>query len=64
MISKPDHVEVGRKAHELLHSHGWNAYRYAAKLATDAFAKGKVEESEFWKAVEASLKPRGKSEPQ
>ncbi|MGA2744219.1 MAG: hypothetical protein ABSE44_05930 [Candidatus Sulfotelmatobacter sp.] len=61
MTSKPDYVEVGRKAHELSRSHGWNAYKYAAKLAADALAEGKVEESELWKSVEASLTPREKS---
>jgi len=59
MGDKPDFIEVGRAAHELIHRHGWAfALPYAAKLAADALAEGKIEESEFWKAVERSLTPR------
>jgi hypothetical protein len=57
-MSKPDYIEVNRKAHELAHSHGWNADEYAAKLAAEALAEGATEEWTFWKAVEASLKRR------
>jgi hypothetical protein len=60
-VAKPDYIEVSRKAHELRHSHGWNAHKYAAKLAAEALAEGKTEECEFWKAVEATLKPRKES---
>lgn len=56
-----DYVEVGRKAHELEHSHGGNAYKYAAKLAAEALAEGMMDECRFWKAVEAALVPRGNS---
>jgi len=60
MSEKPDFIEVERAAHELEYRHGWAlALPYAAKLAADAFAEGKIEESEFWKAVERSLTPRG-----
>jgi hypothetical protein len=54
-------ADVSRKAHELSDRHGWNAHTYAAKLAADALAEGKTEESEFWKAVEAALTPRRES---
>ena len=60
-MTKPDYIEGGRKAHELAHSHGWDAHKYAAKLAAEALAEGKTEESGFWKAVEASLTPRKES---
>jgi len=53
--------EVDKKAHGLSHSHGWNAHRYAAKLATEAISEGMKEEGEFWNAVEAALKPRENS---
>jgi hypothetical protein len=57
-MPKPDYIEVGRTTHELEASHGGNAYLYAAKLADKAKADGKIEESEFWKAVSLSLAPR------
>jgi hypothetical protein len=57
-MTKPDYIEVSRTAHELAHSHGWNAHKYAAKLAAEALVEEKTEECEFRKAVEASLKPR------
>ena len=59
-----NHIEVSRTAHELLHRHGPNAYKYAAKLAADAFAERKTEEYEFWKAVEGWIKPRAESVPE
>ena len=58
-----DYSEVSRKAHELGHAHGLNAHKYAAKLAAEALAEGKIEEHAFWKAVEASLIPRGEQTP-
>ncbi len=51
-------IEVGRKAHELRDSHGWNAHKYAANLAAAALAERAAEEHEFWKRVEGSLTPR------
>jgi hypothetical protein len=33
-------IEVGRKAHELAARHGWNAHKYAAKIAAEALAAG------------------------
>ena len=57
-MPKVDYIEVSREAHELAHTHGRNAHKYAVKLAADALAEGKSEEYEFWKAVEATLKPR------
>jgi ABC-type antimicrobial peptide transport system ATPase subunit len=50
--------EIDRKSHELLHSHGINAHKYADKLAAEALAEGETEESEFWKAVADSIRPR------
>jgi hypothetical protein len=41
------YIEVGRVAHELIHRHGRNACRYAAKLAAEALAEGMIEDSEF-----------------
>jgi hypothetical protein len=60
-MTEPDYIEVGRKAHELSHAHGWNAHTYAAKLAAAALAEGEIEEYGFWKRVEAALTPRGGS---
>jgi len=58
-VSKPDCLEVSRKAHELVRTHGdWNAYTYAERQAERASAAGETEEHDFWKAVAASLKPR------
>ena len=51
-------AEVFRKAHELSDRHGWNAQEYAARLATEALAEGKVSESEFWNAVKDALTVR------
>lgn len=59
-MTELDRMEVPRQAHELAHRHGVNAHEYAAQLAAEALADGKAEECEFWKAVEACLKPRGK----
>lgn len=58
VTSKPDPIEVFRKAHELSGSHGWHAHTYAAKLASEASAKGKADEHAFWNAVAAALTPR------
>jgi hypothetical protein len=51
-------IEVGRMAHELAERHGWNAHKYAAKMAAEALAAGEMEEHDFWKMVELSLTPR------
>jgi hypothetical protein len=53
-----DYIEVGRKAHQLSADHGRDAHLYAAKLAQDAEAEGKLDEAAFWKAVSAALAPR------
>jgi len=58
VMTAVDHVEVGRTAHQLAKDHGRNAYLYAAKLAGEAEAEGKADETEFWKAVSACLAPR------
>jgi hypothetical protein len=57
-IAKADDVEVSRASNELSASHGRSAYQYAAKLALAAHAEGKTEKDVFWRAGEASLKPR------
>jgi hypothetical protein len=54
-----DYVEVGRKAHELKACHGADALRYAWKISEEAGAAGDLAEQLFWKAVAASLTPRG-----
>lgn len=54
-----DYVEVGRKAHELEASHGGRAWDCAARLALEASEAGESAEAEFWRAVSASLQPRG-----
>jgi hypothetical protein len=58
-VTETDYIEVSRKAHELSHSHGWNAHIYATKLAAAALKEGQMEEHDFWKRVEAALTPRG-----
>jgi hypothetical protein len=51
-----DYIEVGRTAHELSKRMGWIiAPKYAARLAEEALANGRVEEYEFWRAVELAL---------
>jgi hypothetical protein len=50
--------EIDQKSHELEQSHGANCHKYADTLAAEALAEGKVEESEFWKAVADSIRPR------
>ena len=57
-MSVVDYVEVSRKAHQLALDHGHNAYQYAARLACEANAEGKMDEEAFWKAVSAALAPR------
>jgi hypothetical protein len=54
-----DYVEVGRKAHEMITSHGRKVRLYATKLATAARDEGQLEEAAFWRAVELSITPRG-----
>jgi hypothetical protein len=51
-------IEIGRRAHELAERHGWNAHKYAAKMAAEALAAGDMEEHDIWKMVESSLTPR------
>jgi hypothetical protein len=53
-----DYIEVGREAHRLSSAFGREAWMYAERWANIADQEGKVEESAFWKAVSASLKPR------
>jgi hypothetical protein len=54
-----DHVEVGRKAHELEARHGMDgALRQAQKISEEARADGDLDDHRFWKAVAAMLTPR------
>ncbi|MDQ0250436.1 hypothetical protein J2W22_002500 [Sphingomonas kyeonggiensis] len=53
-----DHIEVGRKAHELEVRHGDGAYRYAQRLSEEAGAKEDPDDHRFWSAVAAMLRPR------
>ena len=55
---KVDLVEVSREAHQLSHSHGRNAHRFAERQAEKAAREGNAEEAEFWRAVYGSLRPR------
>ncbi len=57
-FSQVDTIEAGRAAFELGQRHGRNAYQHAAKLATEALAKGNTEEHAFWKYIEATLRAR------
>ena len=50
-------VEASRAANELL-SYGPNAHLYAARLASEALAKGNLDEHRFWNLVFAGLQPR------
>jgi hypothetical protein len=56
-ISKPDIVEVSRKAHEISSVHGQNGWNHAEKLAAAALASGQVREHQFWETVAAALRP-------
>ena len=56
-MSEPDYIEVSRKAHELMATHGaFNAFAYAERQ--QALAAAQPEEHAFWKAVADSLKQR------
>jgi hypothetical protein len=57
-FSQVDQIEAGRAAFELSQRHGRNAYQHAAKLATEALAKGDTEKHAFWIYIEATLRPR------
>jgi hypothetical protein len=57
-MSPVDYVKVSRTAHQLAADHGPNAYLYAAKLAREAEAEGKLDEAAFWEAVSGALTPR------
>jgi hypothetical protein len=53
-----DYVEVGREAHQLASTYGWDAWLYASRWEKMATNEGKLEEAAFWHAVVAALKPR------
>jgi len=53
-----DWIEAGRRAHELELRHGRSACGFAAELA-EAERSGEIAAAGFWRAVSASLKPRG-----
>jgi hypothetical protein len=52
-------IEVGRVAHELVSRMGNMAHRQAARYAVRNAAEGDEEEAQFWRWVEAALRPRG-----
>lgn len=54
-----DWVEVSREAYELENRHGREAFRYAEKRAMEAKEACRLEQSEYWTAVAAVLRPRG-----
>jgi hypothetical protein len=54
-MAQPENLEVARMAHELQHSHGIRAFKYAAQLAADSCAEGQVDDHMFWNAVETAL---------
>ncbi len=56
-ISKPDIVEVSRKAHELISAHGQNGWKHAEELAAAALASGQAPEHQFWETVAEALRP-------
>ena len=51
-------IEVSRAGHELVSSHGLDAWRQAEKRAVDASKRGDAEEGKFWTVVANSVKPR------
>jgi hypothetical protein len=57
-MSEFDYIEVGRKAHELMQTHGATAFTYATTQAQRAGAAGDHDEQAFWRAVANSLRPR------
>jgi hypothetical protein len=57
-MSESDSTEVFRKAHELEHAHGLNAFSYAARQAERALVAGETDEHAFWQRVAAALRPR------
>jgi uncharacterized damage-inducible protein DinB len=58
LMTDDDRREVGRASHELASRCGKDAYRVAAQRAEAASLEGDVERAQFWKWVEASVKPR------
>jgi hypothetical protein len=57
-MTDEERMEVGRKAHELEGQFGTNAHKFAAKRAERALEEGDTERAQFWKWVEAALRPR------
>lgn len=53
-----DWIEVSRAAYQVELDHGRNGYRYAEKLAAEAKNESRLDDSGFWAAVAAALRPR------
>jgi hypothetical protein len=59
MMTNDERVEVGRAAFELQRQFGRDAHKFAARRTETAVAEGDLELAQFWKWVEASVRPRG-----
>jgi hypothetical protein len=59
-MTDEERAEVNRASFELESQFGQNADKFAAKKAEGALADGNAEQAQFWKWVEASLKPQGR----
>ncbi len=57
-MTDDERMEVGRIAFELEHQFGREAHKFAAWRAETCLADGNHEQAQFWRWVEASLKPR------
>jgi hypothetical protein len=57
-MSKPDQIEVSRKAHEISQTHGPTAFNYAVGQPQRAADASDEDEQAFWKAVAARLRIR------
>jgi hypothetical protein len=61
-ITHEERIDVGRASFELEQQYGRNAHKAAAKRVARALAANDAEQAQFWKWVEAALRPRSGTE--
>jgi hypothetical protein len=61
-MTDQEQIDVDRASSEMIRQFGRNAHQFAAKRAEEAKAAGDAERAQFWKWVEASVKPRASGE--
>jgi len=60
-MTDEDRIDRSRAAFELQQQFGQDAHKFAAKRAADDSASGDAEQVQFWKWVEAALRPRSRN---